>query len=297
MKEILKRYPRGHPDRQESPPSPDNLWVRCDRCKELLYSKELEQSSYVCSKCKYHFRISARDRIDVTLDPGSFRERDASLRSIDPLHFRSPAESYGEKLQQYATQAGSEDAFIYGTGLLDGLDLVFGVTEFAFAGGSMGAVFGEKLARAIELAQREALPLIVVSNGGGARMQEGAISLLQMAKTVAALDRFKAAGLPFISVLVDPCLGGITASYAMLGDVNLAEPGAYIGFAGRRVIEQTMRQRLPQDAATAEFLQAHGMIDQVVPRAELPSVLGRLIRILVAGNAALQEKRRVAAHA
>jgi acetyl-CoA carboxylase carboxyl transferase subunit beta len=290
MKEILRRHPRGQPE-------PDDLWVRCDRCKELLYAKELEQSFQVCSKCKYHFRIPARRRIDITLDPDSFRERDAGLRSTDPLRFTSAEESYGQKLAQYAEQTGAEEAFIYGTGRIDGQDVVMGVTEFSFAGGSMGAVFGEKLARAIELAERETLPLIVVSNSGGARMQEGAVSLLQMAKTVAALDRYKAAGLPFISVMVDPCLGGITASYAMLGDVNLAEPGAYIGFAGRRVIEQTMRQRLPQDAATAEFLLAHGMVDRVVPRPELPGILARLIRILATGNSALQEKRRVAAHA
>jgi len=252
---------------------------------------------HVCSKCKYHFRISARDRIDITLDPGSFQERDADLRSVDPLRFTSPGETYGEKLFEYAAKAGTGESFIYGSGKIDGQDLVFGVTEFKFAGGSMGAVFGEKLVRAIELAESETLPLVVFSSGGGARMQEGAVSLLQMAKTVAALDRFKAAGLPFISVMTDPCLGGMTASYAMLGDVNMAEPGAYIGFAGRRVIEQTMRQKLPQDAATAEFLQAHGMVDQVVHRAEIPGVLGRVIRILITNNPAVQEKRRVATHA
>jgi acetyl-CoA carboxylase carboxyl transferase subunit beta len=297
MKDFLKLHPRSHPAQRDGQTRPDNLWVRCDRCKELLYAKELEQWLKVCSKCKYHFRISARDRIDVTLDAQSFQERDADLRSTDPLRFTSPAESYGEKLSQYAEQTGSDEAFIFGTGRIDEQDIVFGVTEFDFAGGSMGAVFGEKMARAIELAEKETLPLVVVSSGGGARMQEGAVSLLQMAKTVSALDRFKAKGLPFFSVMVDPCLGGITASYAMLGDVNLAEPGAYIGFAGRRVIEQTMRHNLPRDAATAEFLQAHGMVDQVVPRAELPGVLGRLIRILATDNPAVREKRRVAAHA
>lgn len=297
MKEILKRHPRYHSAPQDFSSLPDNLWVRCPRCKELLYEKEHEQALHVCSKCKYHVRIYARQRIDITLDPESFEEYGANLHSVDPLQFVAPDQAYAEKLGEYAEKAKARESFIYGTGRIDAQDLVFGVTEFQFAGGSMGAVFGEKLARAIELANQRALPLVVVSSGGGARMQEGAISLLQMAKTVAALDRFKSAGLPFISVMTDPCLGGMTASYAMLGDVNLAEPGAYIGFAGRMVIEQTMRQHLPKDAATAEFLLAHGMVDQVVPRVELPGVLGRLIRMLATNNPAVQEKRRVEQHA
>jgi acetyl-CoA carboxylase carboxyl transferase subunit beta len=297
MKEILRRHPRSRAAQQDSSSLPDNLWVRCDRCKELLYSKELEQSLQVCSKCKYHFRISARERINITLDQGSFRERDEHIRSTDPLNFTTPGESYREKLNQYTDQAGSQESFIYGSGLIDGQELVLGVTEFKFAGGSMGSVFGEKLVRAFELAQAAVVPLVVFSSGGGARMQEGAISLLQMAKTVAALDRFKTTGLPFLSVMTDPCLGGITASYAMLGDVNIAEPGAYIGFAGRRVIAQTMRQMLPQDAATAEFLQAHGMVDLVVARAELPDILSRLIRVLATNNRAMQDMRRVEARA
>jgi acetyl-CoA carboxylase carboxyl transferase subunit beta len=180
---------------------------------------------------------------------------------------------------------------------VEGQDIVFGVTEFKFAGGSMGAVFGEKVARAFDLGRRRGVPVVIVSSSGGARMQEGAVSLLQMAKTVSALERFKAEGLPFISVMVDPCLGGITASYAMLGDVNVAEPGAYIGFAGRRVIEQTMAQKLPQDAATAEFLLKHGMVDLIAPRAELPSTLGRLLRLYAGANALVSAKRRVEQYA
>ncbi|HLJ66547.1 MAG TPA: acetyl-CoA carboxylase, carboxyltransferase subunit beta [Chloroflexota bacterium] len=296
MKEILKRLPREGAQRAAS--VPDNLWVRCPRCKELQYTKEHEQSLKVCSKCKYHWPLTARERIDATLDAGTFREIDAGMHSSDPLHFSSRGEVYGDKLEQYARQTGAAESFIYGTGAVDGQSLVFGVTEFGFAGGSMGAVFGEKLTRAIELARRELLPLVVVSSGGGARMQEGTISLLQMAKTVAALDRFKAAGLPFLSVMADPCLGGMTASYAILGDVNIAEPGAYIGFAGRRVIEQTMRQKLPQNAARAEFLLEHGMIDIVVARAELPSLLGRLVRLLATSNPAVARRRgRVEQHA
>jgi acetyl-CoA carboxylase carboxyl transferase subunit beta len=239
----------------------------------------------VCSKCKYHFRLSARERIAITADEGTFGELGAGIRSTDPLRFRSEGEAYAEKLQQYAGQVDTDESFIYGTARIDGQDVVLGVTEFGFAGGSMGAVFGEKLARAIEEARDRGVGLVVFSSGGGARMQEGAVSLLQMAKTVAALDRFKESRLPFISVMTDPCLGGLTASYAMLGDVNVGEPGAYIGFAGRRVIEQTMRQKLPQDAATSEFLLEHGMLDLVTPRSELTGVLGRLLRMYVTCNA------------
>lgn len=290
MKEIFKRHPHYGVTPEDSSPSKENLWVRCPRCRELLYARELEQALRVCSKCKYHFQITAGERIDMTLDPGTFEESDRDMMSVDPLTFRSLGEPYATKLEQYAVQAGRAEAFIYGTGTIDGLDVVLGVTEFRFCGGTMGAVFGEKLTRAIERAQRQRLPLVIVSNGGGARMQEGVISLLQMAKTVAALDRFKDAGLPYFSVMTDPCLGGMTASYAMLGDVNLAEPGAYIGFAGRRVIEQTMRQKLPSDAATAEFLQHHGMVDLVVQRSDLPGALARLIRMYITANPAVRER-------
>lgn len=293
MKEIFKRHPRHGMAPEDVSSSKDNLWVRCPRCKELLYSKEHEQAVKVCSKCKYHFQISARERIAVTLDADTFEEYDASLRSADPLSFESLGESYAAKLEQYAEQAGTNEAFIYGTGKIEGLDVVVGATEFRFCGGAMGAAFGEKVARAIELALQRGVPLILFSNSGGARMQEGTISLMQMAKTVAVLDRFKASGLPYFSVMTDPCLGGITASYAMLGDVNIAEPGAYIGFAGRRVIEQTMREKLPPDAATAEFLQKHGMVDAVVARAEIPSLLARLIRMYVACNFAGKERMLV----
>jgi acetyl-CoA carboxylase carboxyl transferase subunit beta len=284
MKEIFKRHPRYQQARQDFESMPDNLWVRCPRCQQLQYAREHEQALFVCRKCKYHFGITARQRIAATLDADSFEERDREMHSVDPLRFRSGEESYRDKLTQYAAQADTPEAFIYGTGRIDGQEVVFGAVEFKFAGGSMGAVFGEKVVRAMELARERELPLVIVSSGGGARMQEGAVSLVQMARTVAALDRFKQGRRPFISVMTDPCTGGITASYAMLGDVNVAEPGAYIGFAGRRVIEQTMRQKLPQDAATAEFLLKHGMIDIISHRAELPGVLGRLLRLYVTSN-------------
>ncbi|HEX8918774.1 MAG TPA: acetyl-CoA carboxylase carboxyltransferase subunit beta, partial [Chloroflexota bacterium] len=247
--------------------------------------------------CKYHFPISARERITLTLDPDSFNEYDTDIQSTDPLEFRSRGEAYSSKLEQYAERTGSKEAFRFGTGSIEGLPLVLGVTEFGFCGGSMGAAFGEKVTRAIELAEREQLPLAIFSTSGGARMQEGVLSLLQMAKTIAALDHFKTTALPFFSVMHDPCLGGTTASYAMLGDVNIAEPGAYIGFAGRRVIEQTMRQKLPADAATAEFLQKHGMVDLVVPRSDLAATLARLIRLYVSGNVAIEGHELVAQHA
>ncbi len=285
MKDIFKRHPRYPAQREKFEALPDNLWIRCPKCQELVYANELESNLRVCPKCKYHFGLTARERIDATLDEGSFHELDANMRSVDPLRFSALEGVYSEKLEQYAEKAGTAESFLYGHGAIEGEPLVFGVTEFKYAGGSMGAVFGEKLVRAIELAERESLPLVTVSSGGGARMQEGTVSLMQMAKTVAALNRFKEQRLPYISIMVDPCLGGMTASYAMLGDVNMAEPGAYIGFAGRRVIEQTMRQKLPQDAATSEFLLHHGMIDLVTPRAEIPSLLGRLLRMYVTSKA------------
>jgi acetyl-CoA carboxylase carboxyl transferase subunit beta len=286
MKEILKRHPRYHSEPENFQDLPDNLWVRCPRCRELLYAREHEQALSVCRKCKYHFGIGARHRIEITLDADSFEERDAGLRSTDPLDFRAGDETYQAKLERFAEHADPPESFVYGTGRIDGQPVVFGAVEFSVVAGTMGAVFGEKVVRAMELAFDRELPLVIVSCGGGARMQEGAVSLLQMARTVAALERFKTVGRPFISIMVDPCLGGITASYAMLGDVNVAEPGAYIGFAGRRVIEQTMRQKLPQDAATAEFLLKHGMIDIIAPRPDLPGILARLLRLCVTANPA-----------
>ncbi|MGH2443269.1 MAG: acetyl-CoA carboxylase, carboxyltransferase subunit beta [Chloroflexota bacterium] len=297
MKEIFKRHPRYNAEPENFEALPDNLWIRCTRCHELLYTREHEQALEVCSKCKYHFSITARRRIEITVDAGSFQELDPGMRSADPLSFQSQGDSYRSKLAEYASRAETQDSFVYGTASIEGQNTVIGSSEFRFAGGTMGAVYGEKVARAFDLAGERRLPLIIVSTGGGARMQEGAISLLQMAKTIVALDRFKESGLPFISLMADPCLGGQTASYAMLGDVNIAEPGAYIGFAGRRVIEQTMRQKLPQNAATAEFLQQHGMVDLVLQRSELPPVLGRLLRMYVSGNPAVTRRARVAQYA
>jgi acetyl-CoA carboxylase carboxyl transferase subunit beta len=293
MKEIFKRHPRYAHAPEDFASLPEDLWIRCPKCQELLYAKEHEQALKVCSKCRYHFQLDSRERIAMLLDDGSFDERDPDVRSGDPLDFQSPGRTYAEKLGEYTEEAGTREAYIYGTGTIDGQEIVIGVTEFNFCAGSMGAAVGEKVARAIELAIERRAPLVLVSSGGGARMQEGVISLMQMAKTLAALDRLNDMGLPYYSVMVDPCLGGTTASYAMMGDVNIAEPGAYIGFAGRRVIEQTMRQKLPQDAATSEFLQKHGMIDLVIPRAELSTILAKLARLYLACNPALSERRLV----
>ncbi|HZS94361.1 MAG TPA: acetyl-CoA carboxylase, carboxyltransferase subunit beta [Chloroflexota bacterium] len=293
MKEIFKRHPRYRTAPESFTELPDDLWVRCDQCRELVYAKEYEDALWVCSKCKYHAQITARQRIDITVDPGSFYERDAGIHSSDPLTFRSGSETYANKLREWQDKTGTREAFLYGIARLDGKEIVLGVAEFKFSGGSLNGATGEKIARAFNLAGERSVPLILFSSGGGARMQEGTISLLQMAKTVAALDRFKESGQPYLSVMTDPCVGGITASYAMLGDVNIAEPGAYIGFAGRRVIEQTTHQKLPQSAARAEFLLEHGMIDLVVARAEMRSVLGRLLEMYAGAGSRAAEKRLV----
>lgn len=284
MKEIFKRHPRYAHAPEAFEGLPDNLWVRCPQCRELLYAREHEQELRVCSKCKYHFPVGARERIAMTVDEDTFREYSEAVRAADPLQFRSPNQNYREKLGEYVEESGTNEAFIYGTGRIEGQSVVLGAVEFKFCGGSMGAAAGEKIARAMDLAVEQGVPLVIFAAGGGARMQEGVISLMQMAKTLAALDRLRDAGLPFFSVMVDPCLGGTTASYAMMGDVNIAEPGAYIGFAGKRVIEQTIRQKLPQNAARAEFLREHGMVDLVVPRAEMPATLGKLVRLYIGCN-------------
>lgn len=278
MKEILKRASRSDTEAAQTEP-PDTLWIRCPRCKELLYTREHEQRLHVCSKCKYHFRVAAPERIALTLDAGTFRERDARMTSVDPLRFTIGGKSYADKLVDSVRSTGQIEAFLYGSGEIEGLPLVIGAMGIEFIGGSMGAVVGEKVARAIELAVSSRIPLVLFSTSGGARMQEGVVALMQMAKALSALEALHEERLPFISVMTDPCYGGVTASFAMSGDVNIAEPGAYVGFAGPRVIEQTTRQKLPPGAATAEFLRTHGMIDLVVPRSDMRPTLARLLRV------------------
>jgi len=258
---------------------PGNLAVKCPKCRELLYGKDWEKNLKVCQRCGYHFRLSAEERIALLLDEGSFQEMDSNLLSVDPLNFVSRAQSYQAKLREEREKTGMNEAVIVGAGTIEGMPLALAVMDFAFIGGSMGSVVGEKVTRAIERALADRSALLIVCTSGGARMQEGLFSLLQMAKTSAALAKLGEAQVPYISLLTDPTTGGISASFAFLGDVILAEPGALIGFAGPRVIEQFMHQRLPPDTNSAEFVLAHGMLDAVVPRRLLRPTLARLLRM------------------
>jgi len=261
------------------------LWTKCNNCREIIYRKEILRNASVCPKCDYHFRISARERLALLCDGGTWTEVDAHLAPVDRLQFRDQ-KRYTERLAQYQKQTGLKDAIITADARLHGLDIAIAVMEYSFMGGSMGSVVGEKIARSAERAAARRVPLIIVSCSGGARMQEGAQSLMQMAKISAALARLQAAGIPFISLLTDPTTGGVTASYAMLGDVNIAEPRALIGFAGPRVIEQTIREKLPEGFQRSEFLLEHGMLDMIVPRSELKATLATTLRHL-AGKAAV----------
>ncbi len=259
-------------------PAPD-VMTKCPNCREIIVTKELEKNLRVCPRCGHHFRLTADERIALVLDEGSFQEMSADLMTEDPLHFVSRSKPYPTYAAEYRAETGLNEGVVYGRGAIEGLPLVLVVMDFRFIGGSMGTVVGEKITRAIELAAKERIPLVVCSASGGARMQEGALSLMQMAKTSAALARLAEAGVPYISVLTDPTTGGVAASFAFLGDVMLAEPGALIGFAGPRVIEQAIHQRLPKDTNTSEFLLAHGMIDGITHRRELRSTLARLLRL------------------
>ncbi len=242
----------------------EGLWIKCDSCKEIVYRAEVERAGRVCPKCRYAFRIGARDRIALLVDPGSFEEHDTGLATADPLNFKD-TRRYRDRVRAAREKTGAAEAVVTGLCRIGGLPAVLGAFDFGFLGGSMGSVVGEKLARAAELAMAKHLPLIIVAASGGARMQEGILSLMQMAKTAAALERLGARGLPFLSVLTDPTTGGVTASFAMLGDVIVAEPRALIGFAGPRVIAETIRQPL------------HGQVDLIVERAQLRDVLRRLL--------------------
>jgi acetyl-CoA carboxylase carboxyl transferase subunit beta len=252
------------------------LWTQCFQCRELLYTRDLRNNLSVCPKCQYHFRIGAVDRIEQLSDPESFQEVDASLISGDPLQFFD-TDPYPKRQEEASRKSGLKEAVITGTCKIGGRPAALGVMDFGHFGGSMGSVVGEKVARLVELAQSNRLPLIIISSSGGARMQEGILSLMQLAKTSSVLKSFHDEGLLYISVLSEPTYGGVTASFAMLGDVIIAEPGARIGFAGRRVIEQTIRQKLPADFQTAEYLFKQGQVDMVVERAKLVDMLSRLI--------------------
>jgi acetyl-CoA carboxylase carboxyl transferase subunit beta len=257
---------------------PEGLYIKCTSCKEIIYRKVVVENQSVCPKCSFHFRITARERLELLCD-GPWEEFDRGLVSADSLHF-TDTKSYASRLQDGARKTGSLDAVVTAVGDLEGIRVVLASMEYGFIGGSMGVVVGEKVTRAAERALGERMPLIVVSCSGGARMMEGALSLMQMAKISAALAQLGDAGLPFISVLTDPTTGGVTASFAMLGDLNVAEPGALIGFAGPRVIEQTIRQKLPEGFQRSEFLLEHGMLDMVVDRRELKKTLAHSLRLL-----------------
>ena len=259
---------------------PEGLWVKCDDCKEIVYRKEVEANLNTCPKCAYHFRLTASERFEILFDDNKYKEFATDIRSGDPLGFRD-TKRYADRLKVYQSRVGPTDAVLCAEGKLDGLPVVICAMEYAFMGGSMGSVVGEKITIAIERAIDKKHPLIIVSCSGGARMQEGILSLMQMAKISAALARLATAGLPFISVLTDPTTGGVTASYAMLGDLNIAEPKALIGFAGPRVIEQTIRQTLPEGFQRSEFLVEHGMVDLITPRAEMKPAIGRFLKIFM----------------
>ncbi|MGK2944598.1 MAG: acetyl-CoA carboxylase, carboxyltransferase subunit beta [Desulfuromonadales bacterium] len=257
---------------------PAGLWTKCKNCEEIIYSKEIERNLNVCPKCDYHFRISAKERIALVIDEGTFVEIDADMSSVDFLKFKD-TKKYSDRIKAAVKKNDGGDAVVTGSGMMNAQEVVVAVFDFSFLGGSMGSVVGEKVTRAIELGLEKKAPVMIFSSSGGARMQESILSLMQMAKSSAALAKLKKAGIPFISVLTDPTTGGVTASFAMLGDLNVAEPKALIGFAGPRVIEQTIRQKLPEGFQRSEYLLEHGMVDMIVSRQEMKAKLSQALRI------------------
>ncbi len=256
------------------------MWTKCNVCKRIVYKQDIIDNLYVCPHCGFHFRLTARKRLELLFDRGKYQELFPNLISQDPLNFvdRKP---YPQRLKESMEKTGEKEAVVVARGSIGGIEVIAAVMEYYFIGGSMGSVVGEKITRAVETALEEKIPLIIVSASGGARMMEGIYSLMQMAKISAALKRLHNEGIPYISVLTDPTTGGVTASYAMLGDVNIAEPQALIGFAGPRVIEQTIRQKLPEGFQRSEFLLQHGMLDMVVHRRELKDTIVRLLRLFL----------------
>lgn len=258
----------------------EGLWVKCEGCRQIIWKKDLEENLNVCPKCNAHFRIDAVARLTLLLDEDSIETTEESLASTDPLKF-TDTRPYKARLEKSQEATGLKDAIINATGTMNGRPVVVSAMEYSFIGGSMGAVVGEAITRAVERACEQRKPMIVISASGGARMMEGVVSLMQMAKISAALARLDSAKLPYVSVLTDPTTGGVTASYAMLGDLNIAEPGALIGFAGPRVIEQTIRQKLPEGFQTSEFLLQHGMLDAVVHRKDMKAYISRALDFMM----------------
>lgn len=261
----------------------EGLWVKCENCRKIIWKKDLDQNWNVCPNCDRHFRIDARARLALLLDDNQYEVSETELRSTDPLRFVD-LKPYADRLRRAQADTGLKDAIINARGRLEGREVIASVMEYSFIGGSMGAVVGEVITRAVERATADGTPLIIVSASGGARMMEGVISLMQMAKISAALARLGDARVPYISVLTDPTTGGVTASYAMLGDLNIAEPGALIGFAGPRVIEQTIRQKLPEGFQRSEFLLQKGMLDAIVRRPDMKAYIARALAFLCNGR-------------
>lgn len=266
-------------DSQQLTDVPDGLWEKCPSCAEILHKKQLELSMWTCPKCNFHFRIGSSQYVEVLLDKDSFKEIDKKMRSADPLEFED-TKKYSDRTKESFKKTDLYDAIRTGVGKLDGRDVAFGCMDFKFIGGSMGSVVGEKIARLADRAYKSKIPLILISASGGARMMEGAYSLMQMAKTSARLARLSEAKIPYISILTDPTTGGITASFAMLGDVNIAEPQALIGFAGPRVIKQTIGRDLPEGFQKSEFILEHGFVDMIISRKEMKSQLANLLNYL-----------------
>jgi len=282
----LKELFRFKPRKKASPKAPETLsgqelnelWTQCPACKTMIYNEDLKNNLMVCHKCEHHCRISAYERIEQLIDPGTWEEVNCSVKPADPLNFID-LKPYTQSIEDAKKRSGSTEAIITGTGAINGLEVAIAVMEFSFMGGSMGSVVGERIARLCELAIQRKLPLLIVSSSGGARMHEGLLSLMQMAKTSAMLLKLRENKLLFISILADPTYGGVSASFAMLGDIIIAEPKAKIGFAGPRVIEETIRQKLPKDFQTAEYLLEHGQIDLVKHRKDLKTTLAQLFRM------------------
>lgn len=258
---------------------PDGMWTKCDGCGEIIHRKQLEQQFYTCLKCNFHFRIGSKEYLRILLDEGTFKEMDRKMRSTDPLDFKD-TKGYRERVRDSIRKTGLNDAVRTGTGKIGGIEVVIGVMDFSFIGGSMGSVVGEKIARAIDKARKSEIPLVVISSSGGARMMEAAYSLMQLAKTSAKLAQLSDTGIPYLSVMTDPTTGGVTASYAMLGDVNLAEPGALIGFAGPRVIRQTIGKDLPPGFQRSEFQLEHGFVDAVIHRKDMKETITKLLKLM-----------------
>jgi len=260
-------------------PVPDGVFIKCDGCGQMVYRKSVAERLHVCPECSFHFRIGAWERVELHTDEDTFNEIDGDLTSCDPLSFTAE-KPYADQIRSDREKTELNEAIVCGTCTIEGREVVFAAMDFSFRGGSMGCVVGEKIARAAELATEKGIPLVTVAASGGARMQEGALSLMQMAKTCAALYRLHEKGLPYVSIMTHPTTGGVTASWASMGDVVIAEPKALIGFAGRRVIEETIKQKLPPDFQTAEFLLAHGFVDLIVPRSEIKSTVVQILGYL-----------------